>query len=74
MYSGLTNAFSRKPANHVHMLSLYFMYYNLVRFHRSLRIMPAIATEFSMDWNVGLIDARSTKANRLKAYHKQNSN
>jgi hypothetical protein len=29
----LTNAFSKKAANHAHMISLYFMHYNFVRIH-----------------------------------------
>jgi IS1 family transposase len=38
----LTNAHSKKVANHVHALSLYFMYYNFARIHSSLRVTPAM--------------------------------
>jgi IS1 family transposase len=38
----LTDAFSRKLANHMHALSLYFMNYNFVRIHQTLRCTPAI--------------------------------
>ena len=37
----LTNAFSKKIENHIHMLSLYFVHYNFVRIHKSLRVTPA---------------------------------
>jgi len=36
-FTRLTNAFSKKLENHMHALSLYFMHYNYVRLHRSLR-------------------------------------
>jgi hypothetical protein len=39
----LTNAFSKKAENHVHMMSIYFMHYNFVRLHQTLRITPAMA-------------------------------
>jgi hypothetical protein len=38
----LTNAFSKKLANHVHALSIYFMHYNFVRIHQTLRVTPAM--------------------------------
>ena len=37
----LTNAFSKKLANHMHALSIYFMHYNLVRIHQTLRVTPS---------------------------------
>ena len=39
----LTNAFSKKSENHAHMMSIYFMHYNFVRIHQTLRITPAMA-------------------------------
>lgn len=39
----LTNAFSKKAVNHAHMMAIYFMYYNFVRIHQSLRVTPAMA-------------------------------
>jgi IS1 family transposase len=41
----LTNAFSKKAANHAHMMAIYFMHYNFVRIHQSLRITPAMAAK-----------------------------
>jgi len=39
-----TNAFSKKVENHMHALSLYFMFYNYCKIHKSLRITPAMTT------------------------------
>ena len=41
--NGLTNAFSKKLENHIHALSIYFMHYNFVRIHQTLRVTPALA-------------------------------
>lgn len=65
-FTRLTNAFSKKVDNHLHMLSLYFVHYNFCRVHKSLRMSPAMHAGISetlrdMDWVVGLIDARAPK-------------
>ena len=39
----LTNAFSKKAENHAHMMAIYFMHYNFVRIHQTLKISPAMA-------------------------------
>jgi IS1 family transposase len=39
----LTNAFSKKAANHAHMMAIYFMHYNFVRIHQTLKITPSMA-------------------------------
>jgi len=39
----LTNAFSKKVENHAHMMSIYFMHYNFVRIHQTLKVTPAMA-------------------------------
>ncbi|HVN63984.1 MAG TPA: DDE-type integrase/transposase/recombinase [Candidatus Binataceae bacterium] len=41
-FTRLTNAFSKKLENHIHALSIYFMHYNFVRIHQSLRVPPAM--------------------------------
>ncbi len=78
-FTRLTNAFSKKLENHIHMLALYFLHYNFCRIHKSLRVSPAMAagltdTLHDMEWIVGLIDARAPKPNRPKRYKKKNSN
>jgi len=42
-FTRLTNAFSKKLENHIHALSIYFMHYNFVRIHQTLRVPPAMA-------------------------------
>lgn len=66
-FTRLTNAFSKKIDNHIHALSLYFVFYNFCRIHKSLRVTPAMAAGISdnvrdMEWIVALIDARAKKA------------
>jgi hypothetical protein len=39
----LTNAFSKKAENRVHMMAIYFMHYNFVRIHQTLKVTPAMA-------------------------------
>src|ERR1700682_881173 len=43
----LTNAFSKKAANHAHMMAIYFMHYNFVRLHQTLNVTPAMAAGVS---------------------------
>ncbi len=43
----LTDAFSKKLANHKAAVSLHFAHYNFVRLHRSLRVTPAMAAGVS---------------------------
>jgi hypothetical protein len=39
----LTNAHSKKLANHRHAMALHFLYYNFVRLHATLKVSPAMA-------------------------------
>ena len=43
-FTRLTNAFSKKAENHMHAISLSFMFYNYCKIHKSLRITPAMAS------------------------------
>jgi IS1 family transposase len=38
----LTNAFSKKMANHMHAMSFYFMVYNFVKIHGAIKTTPAM--------------------------------
>ncbi len=68
-FTRLTNAFSKKIENHLLMLSLYFVHYNFVRIHTTLKCTPAMAAGVSdtlhdMEWIVSLIDARAPKPHK----------
>lgn len=41
-FTRLTNAFSKKIENHIHAISIYFLHYNFVRIHQTLRVTPAM--------------------------------
>ena len=51
----LTNAFSKKAANHAHMMAIYFMHYNFVRIHQTLKITPAMAAGVTPSFGKWLI-------------------
>ena len=42
-FTRLTNAFSKKFENHLHMVALYTVFYNFVRMHKTLKMSPAMA-------------------------------
>ena len=42
-FTRLTNIFSKKIDNHIHALSLYFVWFNFCRQHKALRLSPAMA-------------------------------
>ena len=42
-FTRLTNGFSKKIENHAHALALYFMFYNFVRIHKTLKVTPVMA-------------------------------
>lgn len=41
-FTRLTNAFSKKMANHMHAISFYFIVYNFVKIHKSIKTTPAM--------------------------------
>ncbi len=41
-FTRLTNGFSKKVQNHEAAISLYFLHYNFVRIHQTLRVTPAM--------------------------------
>jgi IS1 family transposase len=46
-FTRLTNGFSKKAANHAYGVAIYFMHYNFVRIHQTLRCTPAMAAGVS---------------------------
>lgn len=75
-FTRLTNAFSKKFENHVHMVSFYTVFYNFVRIHKTLKVTPAMAAGVTdelleMEDIVKLVDAAAPKPGRPKAYKKK---
>ena len=57
-FTRLTNSFSKKLENHMHAISLYFMFYNFCKIHKSLRVTPAMAAGVSKTlWEISDIVA-----------------
>jgi IS1 family transposase len=72
-FTRLTNAFSKKVDNYCHALTLYFVFYNFVRRHQTLRVSPAMAGGisdrlWSMEDIVALIDATATEPKKRGTY------
>jgi len=72
-FTRLTNAFSKRVENHCHSLALYFVFYNFVRTHKTLRMTPAMAAGiesrlWSMNDIVALIDAREEAPKKRGPY------
>ena len=75
-FTRLSNAFSKKLANHRHALSLYFTFYNWTRIHKTLRVTPAMAAGitdhlWTMEEILGLMDEAAPKPGRPKTYKKR---
>ena len=76
-FTRLTNAFSKKFENHVHMVALYTVWYNFVKQHKSLKgISPAMAAGVTDRlWTVGdivaVIDAAAPKLGRRGPYKRR---
>jgi len=57
-FTRLTNGFSKKIEQHVNTVALHFVYYNFVRIHSSLRMIPAMAAGVTDKlWEIGDIVA-----------------
>jgi IS1 family transposase len=61
-FTRLTNAFSKKIENHQHAIAIYFMHYNFVRIHKTLRCTPAMEAKvtdrlWSMDDMLAVVEA-----------------
>jgi len=75
-FTRLTNAFSKKFENHVHMVALYAVWYNWIRIHKTLRVTPAMAAGLTtklmgMEDVVAMIDAVAAKPDRPTVYRKK---
>jgi hypothetical protein len=76
-FTRLTNAFSKKLENHMHMVALYTVWYNYVKQHKSLKgLSPAMAAGLSDTlWSVKdmaeMIDENLPKPGKRGPYKKQ---
>ncbi len=75
-FTRLTNAFSKKFENHVHMVALYTVWYNFVKMHKTLRMTPAMAAGvsdrlWSMEDVAVLVEAAAPKAGKRGPYAKR---
>lgn len=75
-FTRLTNAFSKKYKNHCHALALYFVFYNFIRKHATLKTTPAVAAglvdeQYKMDLIVNLIEARAPAPKKRGKYKKR---
>src|SRR5471032_3262952 len=71
-FTRLTNAFSKKIENHFYALAIYFMHYNYVRIHTSLRVTPAMAAGVAHKlWSMGdvvrIVDEADLKGYQIRA-------
>ncbi len=78
-FTRLTNAFSKKVENHMHAISLHFMYYNFCKIHQTLEVTPAMEagitdTLHDLDFIVKLIDERAPAPKKRGPYKKKISN
>ena len=76
-FTRLTNAFSKKFENHMHMVALYTVWYNFVKQHKSIKgLSPAMAAGVSKTlWSVTdmaeMVDATLPKLGRRGPYKKE---
>lgn len=79
-FTRLTNAFSKKLENHMHMVAIYTVWYNFVKQHKSLKgISPAMAagvskTLWSMDDVAAMVEAAAVKPGPRGPYKKRGDN
>lgn len=78
-FTRLTNGFSKKIENHVHMLSLYFVHYNFCRIHKTLKVTPAMEAGLSdtargIRFIVELMEQAAPAPAKRGPYKKQISN
>jgi len=74
-FTRLTNAFSKKFENHVHMVAIYTVWYNFIKMHKTLRMTPAMAAGvtgklWSMDDLCEMMEAVAPKPGPRGPYKK----
>ena len=77
-FTRLTNAFSKKVANHAYQVALYTVFYNFCRIHKTLKMTPAMAAGITselrdVDWIAGLVEARDSRPRPRGPYRRAGS-
>jgi hypothetical protein len=68
-FTRLTNAFSRKLANHEAALGLYFATYNFVTRHSTIKTTPAVAAGVASEqWTIETLIERTAGYNPPTAF------
>ena len=72
-FTRLTNGFAKRVESHRHMLALFYVHYNFVRIHKTLKVTPAMAAVmserlWSMDNIIALIDADAEEPKARGSY------
>ena len=63
-FTRLTNGFSKKVANHIHMVAIYTVFYNFTKIHKTLRTTPAMAAGLTTRlWDMAEIVALMDEVN-----------
>ena len=76
LFTRLTNAFSKKFDNHVHMVAIYTVWYNFIKMHKTFKMTPAMAagvskTLWSMEDLCEKMDAVAPKPGKRGPYKKR---
>ncbi len=74
-FTRLTNAFSKKLANHQHAIAIYFMHYNFARIHQTLRVTPAMEAgvtdhAWTMEEIAEMVEGTESKPAKRGSYRK----
>ncbi|SRR5712691_2550369 len=66
--AGETNGFSKKIENHIHLVALFYMWYNFARVHQTLRVTPAMEAGISSHvWSIQEISGLAASSVRAAA-------
>jgi IS1 family transposase len=77
-FTRLTNAFSKKFENHMHMVAIYTVWYNFVKLHRAHKVTPAMAAGvsdrlMSMEDMAAMVDEAAPKPGKRGPYLKKSA-
>ena len=75
-FTRLTNGYSKKLTNHMHMVALYAVFYNFVKANETSQVTPAMAAGVSaeprdFEWLVEMIDSKARSPKKRGVYNNQ---